>query len=100
MADGNRFARRSQPRWLQDHVAGWVQAIIDLNLRGWTAAVTCSAAPVQLEGVLPSDESFCFRARWDEVALAVSYLPAADGLALLLGLYEIFRRGDETTGLW
>ncbi|WP_273937709.1 hypothetical protein [Kutzneria chonburiensis] len=77
-----------------------------LRAAGWQVDMTCGAAPVQLEGVLPCGELFYFRARHDEVLLAVggedpadiapwereveqedaSYLPADPGLRLLAEL--------------
>ena len=71
--------------------------------------MTGIAAPLQLEGQVPSGEDFYFRARWDEVSLGVggdpswsptwegrepygsdtdaSYLPGEDGLAILRRLF-------------
>ena len=88
------------------HERGWDAALAALRTTGWQVEITCHAAPVQLEGVLPCGEQFYFRSRHDEVLLAVggadpadfapwertashdnaSYLPADPGLQLLLDL--------------
>jgi hypothetical protein len=89
----------------------WDAAMAALREAGWQVEMTCFAAPVQLEGVLPCGERFYFRSRHDETLLAVggedpgdgapwqqqasygtpggyeaSYLPAQPGLRLLLDL--------------
>jgi hypothetical protein len=51
----------------------WDAALAALREAGWQAEMTCLAAPVQLEGVLPCGEQFYFRSRHDEI------LPAAGG---------------------
>lgn len=95
--------------------AEWRAAVRELDDQGWEAEVLSAGAPVQVVGVLPSGERFYFRARWDEVSLAVggdepcdvpdsewvghesyadagpcgaSALPSDDGLRLLQLLYE------------
>jgi hypothetical protein len=97
--------------WAGPRQREWAAALADLREAGWQAEVTCLAAPVQLEGVLPCGERFYFRSRHDEALLAVggadpadiapwelrasygppggheaSYLPAQPGLRLLLHL--------------
>ena len=97
--------------WASAHQRAWEAALATLRQAGWRAEMTCPAAPVQLEGVLPCGEHFYFRARHDKVLLAVggndpadgapwerlvsygqlgteeaSYLPAQPGLRLLLDL--------------
>jgi len=98
-------------RWAGPHQQAWDAALATLREAGWRVVMTCSAAPVQLEGVLPCGEQFYFRSRHDEVLLAVggedpadrapwerlasygppggevaSYLPAQPGLDLLQDL--------------
>jgi len=97
--------------WAVEHQRTWEAALLTLREAGWQAQMTCLAAPVQLEGVLPCGERFYFRARHDEVLLAIggtapsgspswersvrygqagaeeaSYLPAQSGLQLLMDL--------------
>jgi hypothetical protein len=92
-----------------------------LREAGWLVTMTCLAAPVQLEGVLPCGERFYFRARHEEVLLAAggedpaegapweqqtsyggpggsdaSYLPARPGLDLLLELCARHRSSCQT----
>ncbi len=99
------------PRWAGAHQRAWYAALATLRETGWQVEMTCSAAPVQLEGVLPCGEQFYFRSRHDEILLAVggedpsdgapwqrrasygppggeeaSYLPAQPGLHLLVDL--------------
>jgi GNAT superfamily N-acetyltransferase len=96
----------------------WDAALTTLREAGWQVEMTCHAAPVQLEGVLPCGERFYFRSRHDEVLLAVggvdpadaapwerqvdsaphdaSFLPAEPGLRLLLDLAAEHRRGCPT----
>jgi hypothetical protein len=93
------------------HQQEWDAALTALRGAGWQVVMTTIAAPVQLEGVLPCGERFYFRSRHEEVLLAVggedpgdgapwqqevgygtrggseaSYLPAEQGLSLLLDL--------------
>ncbi|MEV6848148.1 hypothetical protein [Actinoplanes sp. NPDC051411] len=88
--------------WAAEREGQWLTA------GGWRATPSRSAAPVQVEGVLPGGELFYFRARHDEACLAIGgpdpagrapwercrphreagLLPAADGLAMLRELYE------------
>lgn len=90
-------------RWHQQHLASWLQLAATLRSEGWEAQVTCAAAPVQVEGSLPSGERFYFRARHSDVSLGIggddpadipewedseshqgaSYLPAASGEAII-----------------
>ncbi|MEU7979379.1 hypothetical protein AB0B63_12695 [Micromonospora sp. NPDC049081] len=87
----------------QQHVASWLQVVATLQTEGWEAQVTCSAAPVQIEGSLPNGERFHFRARHSDVSLGIggddpadlpewenresheeaSYLPAVVGEAIV-----------------
>jgi hypothetical protein len=103
------------------HMQAWDEAMATLREAGWQVTMTCLAAPVQLEGVLPCGEGFYFRARHDEVLLAVggddpaegapwqqgtsygppggsdaSYLPAQAGLDLLLKLCARHQSSCET----
>jgi hypothetical protein len=86
---------------------------MQLNDVGDRADLTCSAAPVQVEGRLPGGEKYYFRARHGEVCLAVggvdpsngaawercedhpdaSYLPAGDGLAIMRRLAWAYAGG-------
>jgi hypothetical protein len=98
--------------WAFKHEVEWQAALAALEADGWQAALTCLAAPVQVEGLLPCGERFYFRARHAEACLAVggadpsdvpvwerceshpaaSYLPAHEGLAVLrrlAGLYDV-----------
>ncbi|WP_433344612.1 hypothetical protein [Micromonospora sp. CA-111912] len=90
-------------RWHQQHVASWLQLAATLRTEGWEAQVTCSAAPVQIEGSLLNGDRFYFRARHSDVSLSIggddpadipewedseshqeaSYLPAAAGEAII-----------------
>jgi hypothetical protein len=96
-----------------NHPTDWSAAVAVLQAEGWLAKVTCHAAPVQVEGRLPVGPLFYFRARHDEVLLAVggpdpadapewegsephheaSYLPAQEGLAIIRHLAK--RYDDE-----
>jgi hypothetical protein len=98
-----------------DREAGWLAALAVLEAQGWRAQLTCSAAPVQVEGRLPGGELFYFRARHDEACLAVegedpadlpdweqcnahpeaSYLTADDGLAILSALADAYRTRES-----
>lgn len=98
----------------------WDAALAGLREDGWQAELTCLAAPVQVEGILPCGERFYFRARHDEVLLAVggedpaggapwerqtdygrpgghdaSWLSAHTGLRLLLELFAQHRASCE-----
>jgi hypothetical protein len=102
--------------WHVEHIAGWERVVAELCDQGWDVQLLTYAAPVQLVGTLPSGEIFYFRARWDEVSLAVggddpadlpewrgeepygdavsmaaSYLPSGDGVRLLHGLVRRYR---------
>jgi hypothetical protein len=97
--------------WAAEHEGRWLAALAELEASGWRATLTCSAAPIQVEGTLPGGELFYFRARHDEACLAIGgpdpadrapweqcrphreagFLPAADGLAILRELYEEWR---------
>ena len=90
--------------------ARWQQLLSSLRGEGWTAVVTCHAAPVQLEGTVPTGESFYFRCRWKACSLGIggedpvdapawenevtlkdgasaSYLPPDDAARILLMLH-------------
>jgi hypothetical protein len=54
-------------------------AMAALREAGWQVEMTCFAAPVQLEGVLPCGELFYFRSRHDEILLAVGGEDPGDG---------------------
>jgi hypothetical protein len=43
-----------------------------LRVEGYRVRATCQAAPVQLEGFLPSGEAFYFRCRWETCRLDVA----------------------------
>ncbi|TYC02111.1 hypothetical protein FXF53_10395 [Micromonospora sp. WP24] len=93
----------AQRLYHQQHLASWLELAANLRSEGWDAQVTCSAAPVQMEGRLPSGERFYFRGRHSDVTLAVggddpadipewersesrqeaSWLPAAEGEAIV-----------------
>lgn len=100
-----------QRNWAETHQRKWDAALTTLREAGWQARMTCPAAPVQIEGMLPCGEHFYFRSHHDEILLAVggedpsdtapwerrasygkpggedaSYLTAQPGLRLLLSL--------------
>ncbi|MGC5333500.1 hypothetical protein [Micromonospora sp. DT62] len=58
-------------QWHQQHSESWLQLVAALHREGWEAEVTCVAAPVQVEGTLPSGERFYFRARHGDVSLGI-----------------------------
>lgn len=64
--------------WHQQHAASWLQFVATLRIEGWDAQVTCFAAPVQVEGSLPSGERFYFRARHRDVSLGIGGDDPAD----------------------
>jgi hypothetical protein len=98
--------------WAVEHEAGWELVLAELRAAGWQVEMTCFAAPVQLEGLLPDGEPFYFRARHGDVLFAVggedpadiaeceheephrdaSYLPAVDGAEALRRLVDEHRR--------
>lgn len=110
-------------QWYQDHIQGWQSALQALRAARWTVDITCTAAPVQLEGVLPTGERFYLRARHEEVELdiggddpsdvpewvgvmpyresgefAASCLPAEHGLAIIAALTRRFYDGVPSAG--
>ncbi|WP_223874292.1 hypothetical protein [Salinispora mooreana] len=107
-----------QRRWHPQHVASWLQLAATLRTEGWEAQVTCSAAPVQVAGSLPNGERFYFRARHSDVSLGIggddpadipkwedseshqeaSYLPAADGGAIIRRLARRYLEERQPTG--
>ena len=56
-------------QWYRKHGDEWEAALVTLRAEGWTVKHTGLAAPLQLEGRLPTGEVFYFRARHDEVSL-------------------------------
>jgi hypothetical protein len=52
--------------WARAHERAWQDVIAVLRAEGWTAEMTCFAAPVQIEGRLSSGEPFYFRARGED----------------------------------
>lgn len=101
------------------HVQAWQEVIVALRREGWVAEITCSAAPVQIEGRLPGGQQFYFRARHGDATLAVdgddpsdipewerserheeaSHLPADDGEDIIRRLAGSFSAGDPTEGV-
>ena len=100
--------------WYRERQAEWDASLDVLRGEGWVVVLTSLAAPLQLEGQLPTGESFYFRARHDQVSLGVggddpswspewegseqygsdddaSYLSGEDGLAVLRRLTATFR---------
>jgi hypothetical protein len=109
--------------WVATHEQEWDTALAELREAGWQAEMTCLAAPVQVEGVLPCGERFYFRSRHNEILLAVggedpadgapwqqqvsygaparseaSYLPAQPGLRLLQDLSAQHRLNCPSSG--
>lgn len=58
-------------QWYRDREAEWETVFVTLRAEGWTVNHTGLAAPLQLEGRLPSGEAFYFRSRHDEVSLRI-----------------------------
>jgi hypothetical protein len=105
--------------WALAHEQAWNDVIAVLRQEGWVAEMTCSAAPVQVEGRLPDGRRFYFRARHSEATLAVggddpsdvpewerserhemaSHLPADDGEDIIRRLAGSFRAGDPTESI-
>ena len=44
--------------WIRQHAASCLRLVTTLQSEGWETEVTCEAAPVQVEGRLPSGEQF------------------------------------------
>jgi hypothetical protein len=101
-------------QWYREREAEWESVFATLRAEGWTVKHIGLAAPLQLEGRLPTGEAFYFRARHDEVSLGVggddpcwspvwegrelfgsdedaSYLSGEDGLTVLRRLVEAYR---------
>ena len=57
--------------WLQELVDGWERVLGELRSKGWTAELITTAAPVQIQGFVPTGEPFYFRARHDDLSLAI-----------------------------
>jgi len=105
--------------WATAHEQGWQDVVAVLRREGWVAEVTCSAAPVQVEGRLPGGRPFYFRARHGEATLAVggddpadipewerserhemaSHLPPDDGENIIRRLASRYFAGDPTAGV-
>ena len=97
--------------WLQEQIEEWERALARLQAEGWTAELTTSAAPVQIQGFLPTGEQFYFRSRHHEASMAIggddpadgapwnafeicedaSYLPADRGLDIILRMWGQYR---------
>jgi hypothetical protein len=105
--------------WASAHEQAWQNVIAVLRREGWVAEVTCSAAPVQIDGRLPGGQPFYFRARHGEATLAVggdnpsdipnwerserhemaSHLPPDDGEDIIRRLANSFAASDPTEGV-
>ncbi|NED53649.1 hypothetical protein EAD96_30325 [Micromonospora sp. BL1] len=104
MWNHDRMDQETAPQgWMQQHMASWLRLVTTLRSEGWEAQMTCEAAPVQMEGHLPSGERFYFRARHSDVSLGIggedpsdipeweesesheeaSWLPATDAEAII-----------------
>ncbi|WP_330272748.1 hypothetical protein OG205_38625 [Lentzea sp. NBC_00516] len=57
-------------QWQRDD-ARWQRVLLALREQGRRVDVGCRAAPVELEGHLPSGESFYLRCRWNTCSLEV-----------------------------
>ncbi|WP_439661458.1 hypothetical protein ACSHWB_08095 [Lentzea sp. HUAS TT2] len=57
--------------WRQRSQAGWQRVLPELRRQGWDVDTGCLAAPVELEGHLPSGESFYLRCRWSTCSLEI-----------------------------
>jgi hypothetical protein len=57
--------------WAAQAEAAWERAAAELRSEGWEVALTCLAAPVQLEGRVPDGSGFYFRARFSTVSLGI-----------------------------
>lgn len=114
---GAHTGRVNEPtKWYRDREAEWETVFVTLRAEGWTVKHTGLAAPLQLEGRLPTGELFYLRSRHDEVSLGIggedpddfpawegretygtgsdaSYLPGDDGLAILRRLVAVYREG-------
>ncbi|WP_203884433.1 hypothetical protein [Planotetraspora kaengkrachanensis] len=51
--------------------AAWKRLLLDLRDRGWEVTLTGPAAPLQLEGRLPSGQSFFYHCRYDTCSLGI-----------------------------
>jgi hypothetical protein len=91
---------------------GWEKELARLRMAGWVVHVLTGAIPLQLEGETPTGERFYVRAKEDDLMLAIggadpsdcapweralphadaSYIPAAEGIPLIVRLYEDFVR--------
>jgi hypothetical protein len=97
--------------------AAWKRLLPGLRDQGWEVTLTGSAAPVQLEGRVPSGQSFYYRCRYDTCSLgiggedpagwadwegeqevdggefAASYIEPDDAVRILLALYADWNEG-------
>ncbi|MEQ4209888.1 hypothetical protein [Actinopolymorpha sp. B9G3] len=49
--------------------AAWRRLLPQLRAQGWEVELTCATAPVQLEGRVPTGETFYYRCRWQTCSL-------------------------------
>ncbi|MGW6501237.1 hypothetical protein [Nonomuraea angiospora] len=56
---------------VQEADAAWQRLLPELRSQGWTIEITGFAAPIQLEGALPSGDRFYYRCRWDTCSLDI-----------------------------
>ncbi|MEU4704365.1 hypothetical protein [Nonomuraea dietziae] len=59
------------PADVQEADAAWQRLLSDLRSWGWEIEITGFAAPIQLEGALPSGDRFYYRCRWDTCSLDI-----------------------------
>jgi hypothetical protein len=97
---------------MPEPAAAWQPLLAELSAQGWEVELTCSAAPVQLEGRVPTGETFYYRCRhntcslelgvtdessdWEgELAVdgefAASYLDPDEAVRILLRLHARWR---------
>ena len=86
--------------WLREHYDGWERTVTALRDRGWVAEYSGSAAPVQVEGELPTGEPFYFRARHDDASLAVGGDDPADVLIWRAEEPSKVQAAFPVTGAW
>jgi hypothetical protein len=72
-AAGCRLHRRAPwpPADVQRADAAWRRLLPELRAQGWEVTLTGHSAPLQLEGRVPSGESFYYRCRHDTCSLAI-----------------------------
>jgi hypothetical protein len=66
------------PAYVQEADAAWRRLLPELRSAGWEVEVTGHAAPVQLEGKVPSGDRFYYRCRWDTCSLDIGGDDPAD----------------------